>query len=310
MRDQLAVQRFGPSEWLLSAVLSLTWGSSFLLIAVAIEYVDPALVPFGRAMLGGLALALFPGAREGVARADWPRIAVLGLVWMALPFWLFPLAEQTVTSGIAGMINGGLPVVMACVTALWLRRAPSRSRVLAIAIGFAGIVTISWPAIQSTSDSGEPIADVRGMTFLFVAVTCYAIGANIARPLQVKYSPARLLMRVQFMAALWSLPMAIPRVQTSDFSWQAGLAVLVLGVVGTGIAFVAFGTLLERTGITRAMIPTYFTPIVGLLLGTAFRGEHIAVASVVGMCIVIFSAWLTSKPDDRDVMLSDAIERH
>ena len=86
MRDQLAVQRFGPSEWLLSAVLSLTWGSSFLLIAVAIEYVDPALVPFGRAILGGLALALFPGARDRVARGDWPRIAVLGLVWMALPF--------------------------------------------------------------------------------------------------------------------------------------------------------------------------------------------------------------------------------
>jgi drug/metabolite transporter (DMT)-like permease len=76
--------------------------------------------------------------------------------------------------------------------------------------------------------------------------------------------------------------------------------------MGTGVAFVAFGTLLERTGITRAMIPTYFTPIVGLVLGVAFNAESIAPLSIVGMVIVIASAWMTSKPDDRDVMLSDS----
>ncbi|MBJ7505587.1 MAG: hypothetical protein JHC86_07405, partial [Ilumatobacteraceae bacterium] len=63
--------------------------------------------------------------------------------------------------------------------------------------------------------------------------------------------------------------------------------------------------LLERTGITRAMIPTYFTPIVGLVLGAVFNDERIAIVSVVGMCVVITSAWMTSKPDARDVLLSD-----
>jgi drug/metabolite transporter (DMT)-like permease len=82
-------------------------------------------------------------------------------------------------------------------------------------------------------------------------------------------------------------------------------ALVTLGVVGTGLAFVAFGMLLERTGITRAMIPTYFTPVVGLLLGAVFRDEHIAVLSVAGMAVVILSAWMTSKPDERDVMLGD-----
>jgi drug/metabolite transporter (DMT)-like permease len=80
---------------------------------------------------------------------------------------------------------------------------------------------------------------------------------------------------------------------------------VVLGIVGTGVAFVVFGTLLERTGITRAMIPTYFTPIVGLIVGALFNNEHIALISVVGMGIVITSAWMTSKPDIRDVMLGD-----
>ena len=305
MRHHLAVQRLGFAEWLLSFLLSVTWGSSFLLIAIAIEDLDPAVVPFARALTGGIALSFFPGAREAIPRREWARVAVLGLVWMALPFWLFPLAEQTVTSSIAGMINGGLPVVMACVTALWVRRMPSVLRLVAIAIGFTGIVTITLPALRSESSSGELIADVQGMLFLFVAVLCYAIGANIARPLQAQYSPARLLMRVQLAAAAWSLPVAVPGIAQSEFSLTSLAAVSILGVVGTGVAFVAFGTLLERTGIERAMIPTYFTPVVGLLLGAIFRDEHIAAISALGMCTVIGSAWLTSRPDARDVMLSD-----
>ena len=91
----------------------------------------------------------------------------------------------------------------------------------------------------------------------------------------------------------------------SSFSLTSFAALLGLGVVGTGFAFVVFGVLLERTGITRAMIPTYFTPIVGLILGSVFRSEHVAALSVVGMGVVIFSAWMTSKPDTRDVMLHE-----
>jgi len=302
----MGITRFGPAEWSLAAMLSLTWGSSFLLIAIAIEHLNPAVVPFGRALTGALALAFFPGARQAIPRQHWPRIALLGLIWMALPFWLFPLAEKTTASSVAGMINGGLPVVIALVTAIWVRRMPSTQRITAIAIGFIGITVIALPAIRSESANGDSIADVRGVVFLLVAVLCYALGANIARPLQAQFSPARLLMRVQAAAALWTLPMAARGVSDSEFTLSAIAAVVALGVIGTGIAFVVFGTLLERTGITRAMIPTYFTPVVGLALGALFNNEHIAMASVFGMGIVIASAWMTSKPDARDVMLSDA----
>jgi drug/metabolite transporter (DMT)-like permease len=253
-----------------------------------------------------VALAFFPGARDAIPRRDWPRIAILGLVWMALPFWLFPLAEKTVASSVAGMMNGGLPVVMAAVTALWVRRLPSVQRIGAIVLGFVGIVVVAWPAIQTDTTSGDSIADLRGVLFLAGALLCYAVGANVARPLQAQYSPARLLMRVQIAAALWTLPFAADGARSSDFAWSSVLAVVGLGVVGTGIAFVAFGTLLERTGLTRAMIPTYFTPIVGLVLGTLFNSETIALVSVAGMLVVIASAWMTSKPDERDVKLSDA----
>jgi len=305
MRSQTGDKRFGIAEWVISLALAATWGSSFALIAVAIESLDAAVVPFARAITGGLALALFPGARLSIPKEHWPRIAVLGLVWMALPFLLFPLAEKTVASGIAGMINGGLPVVMACVTALWIRRVPSFSRISAIAVGLLGIGTITYPALQVDTTHDSTSADLKGILLLLIAVICYAIGANLARPLQAQYSPARLFMRVQLAAAVWSLPLAVPGLARSSFSWTSIGAVTVLGVFGTGIAFVAFGTLLERTGLTRAMIPTYFTPVVGVVLGSAFRSEQISLVSVVGMCIVILSAWMTSKPDASDAKLSD-----
>ena len=294
---------------MLSVLLAVTWGSSFLLIDIAIEHLDTRVVPFGRSLTGAVALALFPGARDAIPRRDWPRIAILGLVWMALPFWLFPLAEKTVASSVAGMMNGGLPVVMAAVTAMWVRRLPSVQRIGAIVLGFVGIVVVAWPAIQTDTTNGDSIADLRGVLFLAGALLGYAVGANVARPLQAQYSPARLLMRVQIAAALWTLPFAADGARSSDFSRSSVLAVAGLGVVGTGIAFVAFGTLLERTGLTRAMIPTYFTPIVGLVLGTLFNNETIALVSVAGMLVVIASAWMTSKPDERDVMLSETATR-
>jgi len=298
-------RRFGVAEWGLSSLLSLTWGSSFLLIAVVIDHFDPSVVPFGRSLAGAAALACFRGAREPIPARHWPRIAILGLVWMALPFWLFPLAEQTVTSGVAGMMNGGLPVVTALITAIWVRRLPSKKRVFAIFIGFIGIAVIAAPAVREESQSGKPVADLRGILYLLAAVVCYAVATNIARPLQAQFAPARLLVRVQLTAALWSLPVALTEIDDSEFSLTSVAALVTLGVVGTGLAFVAFGMLLERTGITRAMIPTYFTPVVGLLLGAVFRDEHIAVLSVAGMAVVILSAWMTSKPDERDIMLGD-----
>ena len=303
---RLKSTRLDSADWALSSLLSLTWGSSFLLIAVAIDHLDPMIVPFGRALIGAIALAMFPGAMTPVRRGDWTRIAVLGLVWMAIPFWLFPLAEQTVASSVAGMMNGGLPVVMACVTAIWIRRLPSLRRTGAILLGFAGIVVVAIPAMRTDAAGEGSIGDPTGIAYLCIALLCYALGANIARPLQARYSPARLFVRVQFFAALWTLPFAASAVDDSQFTWSGLLALTVLGVFGTGIAFVAFGTLLERTGLARAMIPTYFTPIVGLVLGSVFRDEHVAPVSAIGMIVVIVSAWMMSKPDGRDVTLDDS----
>lgn len=283
---------FGLFEWALSVGLALTWGSSFLLINLSIRHFDSTVVPFARTAFGALALALLPGARQKIACRDWPLVWFLGLVWMATPFLLYPVAEQTVSSSITGMMNGGLPVVVALVTAIWTRSLPSRQRIFAVAVGFAGIVLIALPSIAEGSS-----ADVRGIVLLLIALVCYAVAVNASRPLHGKYHPVALMLRVELAACVISAPLGLVGLTTSEFSWVSLGAVAALGALGTGIAFALFATLAARTGPVRSMIPTYFTPIVGTFLGVVLNNEALIALSLLGMIIVIIGAWLTSRPD-------------
>jgi drug/metabolite transporter (DMT)-like permease len=284
--------KFGVIEWLLALGMALTWGSSFLMIDIIIHDAPAAFVPFGRSFFGMLALYFVPGSRHKIARKHWSRLTVLGFIWMAMPFFLFPLAEKTVASSIAGMMNGALPVVVAVVTAVWVRKAPSIQRSIAVLIGFVGIALIAAPSIREGSS-----ADVKGIVYLCVALLCYAVGLNIARPLQAIYSPATLMFRVVAISTLISSPLGLVAMTDTAFTLKMIGATVILGALGSGIAFLLFGTLLKRTGPVRAMIPTYFTPIVGTLLGVLFNDEKILLLSVFGMLIVIVGAWLTSRPE-------------
>ena len=284
--------QFGSFEWLLALGMAITWGSSFLLIDIIIRDAPATFVPFGRSFFGTVALFFVPQSREKIAREHRLRLLILGFIWMAMPFYLFPLAEKTVASSIAGMMNGALPVVVAVITAIWVRKAPSIMRSIAFVVGFIGIVLIAAPSIREGSS-----ADLKGIVYLSLALLCYAVGLNIARPLQAIYSPATLMLRVVAISTMLSAPLGIVAMRSTTFSLNMIGATILLGALGSGIAFLLFGTLLKRTGPVRAMIPTYFTPIVGTFLGVLFNDEKILLLSIVGMLIVIFGAWLTSRPE-------------
>ena len=108
---------------------------------------------------------------------------LLGLTWMAIPFLLYPIAEQTVNTSITGMINGGLPIVTAVVTAAFTQsRAQRPFRIGAVLIGGAGIAVISLASVGD--DAG---ADTTGIVLLLVALSATPFAANVARPMHVKY---------------------------------------------------------------------------------------------------------------------------
>lgn len=290
-------EAFGPTEWGLMVGVALIWGSSFVLIAYALESLAPGLITFGRLFLGFLALATFRAARVPVARADWPTVVLLGVVWMAVPFVLFPLAQQWISSALTGMLNGAMPLFSALFAAVLLSRLPRRAQALGLVIGFCGVILITVPGADSTSSA-------FGAALILLAVMFYGLAVNLAVPLQQKYGGLPVLLRALAVASLLTLPLGIWSVGDSHWSWGAVGAVVALGVLGTGVAFVMMTALVGRAGATRGAAAVYFIPIVAVVLGVVVRGDVVTALSLIGIGLVLVGAYLTSRresptaPDD------------
>ena len=278
----------------MTAGVALTWGASFLFIAIAIDHVATGVVPVARLAFGALALACFPAARKRIPRRDMGRVAVLGLVAMTFPFYLYPLAEQSVSSSVTGMINGSIPVTTVMAAAVLTRTLPSRRRIFAVLIGFVGIAFISFGSVGDGKG-----ASAHGVLFLLAATLCYAFTSILSRELQMRHGTLPVLLWQELFALLFSLPLGVPAFLDSEFAWSSFLALFVLGAMGTGFAYVLYGMLMVRAGAVRGVIGVFFTPVVATFLGVIFRDESVSLTAIAGMCIVLAGAWLTSRPDRR-----------
>ncbi|HSM02880.1 MAG TPA: DMT family transporter [Acidimicrobiia bacterium] len=282
-------EAFGALEWGLLASTSLMWGSSFLWIAEGLEAFPPAVVTLARLALGAATLALFPKTRQPVERADLPRVALLGLVWMAIPLTLFPIAQQWVDSSIAGMVNGGVPIFAAVIAALLLKRRPGRAQIAGIVTGFAGVVLISASSASRVSGS------LGGVLLIVLATAMYGLAVNLSVPLAQRYGSLPILLRAQIVALVAAMPFGLLDIGDATWSWSAAGAMVVLGAFSTGIAFVAMTELGKRVGATRGSIGIYFIPIVATILGMVFRDERPAWPAFAGMALVVLGAWWSSR---------------
>jgi drug/metabolite transporter (DMT)-like permease len=282
---------FTALDWALFASIGGIWGASFLFIAIGLEAFEPGLITWGRVLCGAAVLLLVPGARIRIEREDRPRLIALSVLWVAIPFTLFPIAEQHVTSGLVGLLNGALPIVAAVIGSLMLRRVPDRSRLVGLAIGFAGVATIALPAAFAGS------SEALGVVLALAAVACYGVAINISAPLTQRYGSLPVMANMLALASLWTAPFGIWGLRRSSFAWDSFAAVVVLGAFGTGIAFVLMGRLVARVGSTRAAFATYLIPVVAVILGAVFRHEEVRATSVIGMALVIGGAILASRPE-------------
>jgi drug/metabolite transporter (DMT)-like permease len=283
-------QAFGPTEWGLLASVALMWGSSFLWIAIGLEAFRPGLITLVRIVLGAAFLGILSRSRNPVAREDWPRIVLLALVWTAIPLLLFPIAQDLgVASSTAGMINGAVPLFTAVFAAILLRRPPGRVHVAGLVIGFAGVVMISVPA------AGDSSGSALGTVLALLATVLYGLAANITVPLQQRYGALPVIFRAQLVALVVVLPFGLAALPGSRWSWAGALAMVALGVFGTGLAYVASSTLLGRAGPTRGAVSIYFIPVVALVLGVTFRDEEVSPIALAGIALVLVGAWLTSR---------------
>jgi drug/metabolite transporter (DMT)-like permease len=285
-------EAFGPVEWGLLGVTASIWGCSFLFIAVAVDHFAPPLVVLLRIAFGAAVLGVVPAARRPVPRAELPRLLLVAATWMAVPFLCFSFAEQWITSSLAGMVNGAVPLTTALVAALLLGRAPGPRQLAGLVVGFGGVVCIAAPAL---GDGGERV--VLGVALVVAAVWCYGLGTNVCVPLQQAYGSLPILLRAQLLALAMSAPAGIAAIPSSTFAWDSLGATVALGALGTGVAFVAATTLIGRAGATRGTVAVYFTPIVAIAAGVAVRDEHVAALSIVGVALVLAGAALTTRAE-------------
>jgi drug/metabolite transporter (DMT)-like permease len=282
-------EAFGRAEWGLLASIAAMWGSSFLLTDIALGSMRPSLVALIRIGTGAIAIGLVRRSRSPVAREDLPRIVVLGIVWMAIPLLLFPIAiDLGVATSTAGMINGAMPLFAATFAALLLRRPPAARQVGGLVVGFAGIVLIFLPAAR------VPDATL-GAALALLATVLYGLAANIAVPLQQRYGALPVVFRAQVVAFVAVLPFGLLALPDSSLDAAALAANGALGLFGTGLAFIAMATLIGRAGATRGAIAIYFVPVVALILGVTLREETVDGMALSGIAFVLVGAWLTSR---------------
>jgi len=285
--------QFAAQDWAMFLAMAAIWGSSFLFIDIGLDALPPGLITLLRVGLGAVALTVLPRRRTPIDPSDRIRLLVLSIIWVAIPFTLFPIAEQHISSAVTGLLNGGTPIFAAVVATVLLRQPPRGALLAGIAIGFAGVVLISLPSI------GEGSSEALGVALVVAATVCYGFALNLAPPLQQRYGSVNLMAKMLALATLWTAPYGLW--QIGDAKWEPGpmAAVATLGVVGTGIAFAVMATLVGRVGSTRASFITYLIPVVALVLGVVFRDDEVAPLALAGVVLVIAGAILASRRTTR-----------
>jgi len=284
---------FGATEWLLLSATALMWGSSFLLIAFALEGFRPLAVTFVRVSLGLVFVMTLPAARRArFAASDRPRLALLGVSWLALPLVLYPIAQRHVSSSVAGMITGSQPLMVAAMAAVLLRRRPRQAAAGGLAVGFVGVLLV-----VSASTKGAKSASVGGTVLILVAVACYALATNLAVPLQQRYGALAVIGRAQLVAFVLLLVPGVVALAQSTPTVGSIAAILPLGVICTGAGYVSFTTLVGRAGATRGAVAIYLVPVVAIALGVLFRDERPSPVALVGVALVTLGALVVGRSE-------------
>lgn len=284
--------------------LAVIWGASFLFIKVGIRELHPVYVTLGRVAAGALALlVVLLATRDRLPRDRrlWGHLAVVAAVGVALPFTLFGYGEQRIPSMLAGIWNATTPLVVLPMAVLVFRteRMTAR-RAIGMALGFVGVLVVlgAWQGVSG--------AGFTGQLMCFGAAVCYGVSI----PYQKRFIAGRresgtALAAGQLVMATAQLALVAPLVAGAPPApWRLSLdviaSVLVLGALGTGLAFVINLRNIKLAGASTASAVTYLIPIVAVLIGVLALDERLAWYQPVGAVIVLAGVAVTqSRGGDR-----------
>jgi drug/metabolite transporter (DMT)-like permease len=267
-------------------LLSFIWGWSFLFIKVAGEGMTPVTVAWLRLALGALALVVIARAR-GLALPTggrrWRTLAIAAVLGNAMPFTLLAWSTQHISTGLTAVLNASTPLFTAISAAVYLHERLRGLQVLGLGFGFVGVAVAA----------GFGAADLAGSSWLGAlaavgAGACYGAAFVYMRRNLVDIPPLSAATGQLLVGAAIMAPLGIATSVADRFDPTPTrlLAVVMLGVFGTGIAYIINYRLLAEIGATRTSLTTYIVPVVAVVLGVVVLGESFSMRILAGGALI------------------------
>lgn len=278
-------------EYIVLFSLALIWGASFLFIKLAVLEVAPVTLVAGRLffsvlVLAGVALAR-PAQFKGWRRFIGLSVAV-AVVNYVIPYLCFAWGETRIASGTASIINATTPLFTVMAASQWPgpnREPLTARRGIGAVVGFLGVAVLVGPSALSVQGQSQGV--LVGMLVVLVAAIAYAFGALLSRgyagaaPLVGPLGSQTVgLIIVAPAAFIWGVPTHVP-------SWKAIGAIVTLGALGTGVAFLLYFWLIRHVGATRTTLVTYLLPCTALIWGALLLSEPVTWNDVAGLALVL-----------------------
>jgi drug/metabolite transporter (DMT)-like permease len=265
--------------------LALIWGASFMLIKIADRELAPATLILGRLGSATLLLAAIAVVRLGPRttlaelREAWRWLVVVGLVNTAVPFWLLSWGETRIDSGLASIIQGAVPIFNALIAFGFFREARVGGlRLLGLAIGFVGVALLV---------EAQPHGKLLAALAVVAMALCYAIGTLLAGRHLRGTSPLVVALASTGVSTFAAFPAGVLQAPAGMWKGETIMAILVLGLVGTAIAYLLFFALIQRAGANYATLVTYLVPPIALAYGAIFLDESFGAAAFAALGLVL-----------------------
>ncbi|MFK3983478.1 DMT family transporter [Micromonospora sp. NPDC050397] len=286
----------GRGSWGRLLLLALIWGSGFLWIKLALRGFTPVQITIVRLLLGAAVLAPIALARRMPVPSGsrtWFHLVVAALLANVVPYTLFGIGQQTIDSNIAGVLNATTPLWTVVIALLaGGEQRVTLGRASGLAAGFAGTVLIFTPW-----ESATDVASWAGLACLAASASYGAGYVYMGRYLTGRNIPPIMLSACQLAAGAAVLALALPFGGLTAPNWSAVPvgSLLVLGTVGTGLAYVLNYRLIGDLGSTAASTTTYLLPVVAVVLGALVLAEPVTLPMLAGMALVLTGITLAQR---------------
>jgi drug/metabolite transporter (DMT)-like permease len=271
-------------------VLAAIWGGSFLFMRISAPVLGPAVLIEYRVLAAALflfAVGLVLRKRLGL-REHWKHFLILGFFNSALPFLLFAFAARTLSASVLSVLNATAPMWGALLGAAWSRQRISARTLFGLVCGTAGVaLLVGFDSVTTRPGAGIAVAAALFAALSYSVASLYAKSAKSVEPFANAHGS-------MWAAALLVLP-ALPFFpQTGEPTLGIMGAVLALGVLCSGIAYLLYFRLIAEVGTTSALTVTFLNPVFGILWGALFLGEVVGWYTVAGSAIVLLGTALVT----------------